>query len=107
MNRTVPPETVQKSLSLVLVTFGLFFFGFLSVTIFDNLDFKSVMFEVMSAITTTGMSFGITGSLSLPSKFILIILMFAGRLGPLTLVYTLATRRRSRIRYPEGHFQVG
>lgn len=107
MSRTVPPETVQKSLSLVLVTFALFFFGFLAITIFDNLEFKSVMFEVMSAITTTGMSFGITGELSTPSQFILTILMFAGRLGPLTLVYTLATRRRSRIRYPEGHFQVG
>lgn len=107
MHRTVSAETVQKSLSLVLVTFGLFFFGFLTITIFDNLEFKSVMFEVMSAITTTGMSFGITGELSTPSKFILTLLMFAGRLGPLTLVYTLATRHRSRIRYPEGHFQVG
>lgn len=107
MSRTVSPETVQKSLSLVLVTAGLFFFGFLAITIFDHLEFKSVMFEVMSAITTTGMSFGITGQLSTPSQFVLTILMFAGRLGPLTLVYTLATRRRSRIRYPEGQFQVG
>lgn len=107
MHRAVSAETVQKSLSLVLVTFGLFFFGFLAITIFDNLEFKSVMFEVMSAITTTGMSFGITGELSKQSKFILTLLMFAGRLGPLTLVYTLATRHRSRIRYPEGHFQVG
>ncbi|WP_298054294.1 TrkH family potassium uptake protein [uncultured Paenalcaligenes sp.] len=107
MHRTVSPETVQKSLSLVLITFGLFFFGLLFITIFDNLPFRSVMFEVMSAITTTGMSFGITGELSLPSQCMLTLLMFAGRLGPLTLVYSLATRRRSRIRYPEGHFQVG
>lgn len=107
MGRTVPPETVQKALSLVLVTFALFFMGFLAITVLDNLEFKRVMFEVMSAITTTGMSFGITEQLSRPSQFILIILMFAGRLGPLTLVYSLATRRRSRIRYPEGTFQVG
>lgn len=107
MHRTVSPETVQKSLSLVLTTFGLFFFGLMFISIFDNQPFRSVMFEVMSAITTTGMSFGITGELSLPSKFMLTILMFAGRLGPLTLVYSLATRRRSRIRYPEAHFQVG
>lgn len=107
MQRTVSPETVQKSLSLVLITFSLFFMGLLFITIFDKLPLRSVMFEVMSAITTTGMSFGITGELSLPSKFVLTLLMFAGRLGPLTLVYSLATRRRSRIRYPEGHFQVG
>src|SRR5690606_37421472 len=107
MQRTVSPETVQKSLSLVLITFSLFFMGLLFITIFDKLPLRSVMFEVMSAITTTGMSFGITGELSLPSKFVLTLLMFAGRLGPLTLVYSIATRRRSRIRYPEGHFQVG
>lgn len=107
MHRAVSSETVQKALALVLITFGLFFFGLLFITIFDDLPFRSVMFEVMSAITTTGMSFGITADLSLPSQFMLTVLMFAGRLGPLTLVYSLATRRRSRIRYPEAHFQVG
>lgn len=107
MHRTVAPETVQKSLALVLISLSLYIFGLLFITIFDNFSLKSMMFEVMSAITTTGMSFGITGALSTPSKCMLIILMFAGRLGPLTLVYSLATRRRSRIRYPEGHFQVG
>lgn len=107
MHRTVPPDTVQKSLALVLTTFSLFFFGLLFITIFDDLPFKSLMFEVMSAITTTGMSFGITADLSAPSQFMLTVLMFAGRLGPLTLVYSLATRRRSRIRYPEAHFPVG
>lgn len=107
MQRSVVPDTVQKSLSLVLITFSLFFIGLLLISLFDHLPLDSLMFEVMSAITTTGMSFGITAELSLPSQFVLTILMFAGRLGPLTLVYSLATRRRSRIRYPEMHFQVG
>lgn len=107
MHRAVSSETVQKALALVLTTFGLFFFGLLFITIFDDLPFRSMMFEVMSALTTTGMSFGITADLSLPSQFMLTLLMFAGRLGPLTLVYSLSTRRRSRIRYPEAHFQVG
>lgn len=107
MHRAVSPETVQKSLALVLITLSLYIFGLMFMTVFDDFSFNSMMFEVMSAITTTGMSFGITGALSTPSKLMLTILMFAGRLGPLTLVYSLATRRRSRIRYPEAHFQVG
>lgn len=107
MQRSVALETVQKALSLVLITFILFFMGLLLISIFDRLPLESLMFEVMSAITTTGMSFGITAELSRPSQIILAILMFAGRLGPLTLVYSLATRRRSRIRYPEMQFQVG
>lgn len=107
LGRSVHAETVQKSLSLVLITFAWFFIGLLLITMFDDMPLRGVMFEVMSAITTTGMSFGITNELSTPSQTVLIFLMFAGRLGPLTLVYSLATRRRSRIRYPEGHFQVG
>ncbi len=107
MQRSVALETVQKALSLVLITFSLFFLGLLLISVFDKIPLESLMFEVMSAITTTGMSFGITAELSRPSQIVLAVLMFAGRIGPLTLVYSLATRRRSRIRYPEMPFQVG
>jgi trk system potassium uptake protein TrkH len=62
---------------------------------------------VVSAIATTGLSRNTTGVLSEPSQAILTLLMFAGRLGPLTLVYSLATQNRSRVRYPETEFQVG
>lgn len=107
MQRSVAPDTVLKALALVIITFALFFSGLLVISLFEDKSLESIMFEVMSAISTTGMSFGITAELSHPSQCILTVLMFAGRLGPLTLVYSLATRRRSRIRYPEMNFQVG
>lgn len=107
MGRSIAPVIVQKSLALVFITTVWFVLGVLFITIFDELPFRSVLFEVMSAVSTTGMSHGITAHLSLPSQAMLTVLMFVGRLGPLTLVYTLARRKRSNVRYPEVSFQVG
>src|SRR5690606_41045154 len=61
--------------------------------------------DLMSAFSTTGISPDLTGTLSLPSQIVLMLLMFVGRLGPLTLVYSLGTQRRSRVRYPETMVQ--
>jgi len=77
------------------------------MTIFEDVPFISILFEVVSALSTTGLSRDLTPHLSLPSQVLLTVLMFVGRLGPLTLVYSLATRKRSRVRYPETEFQVG
>ena len=107
LKRSISPDTVQKSLALVLVTGALAFGSVLLMTIFEKAPFISILFEVVSALSTTGMSRDLTPHLSLPSQALLTVLMFVGRLGPLTLVYSLATRKRSRIRYPEADFQVG
>ncbi|RTZ39228.1 potassium transporter [Candidimonas sp. SYP-B2681] len=105
--RSISPETVQKSLALLLVTTALAFGGVLLMTIFEDIPFISILFEVVAALSTTGLSRDLTPHLSWPSQTLLTVLMFAGRLGPLTLVYSLATQKRSRIRYPEADFQVG
>jgi trk system potassium uptake protein TrkH len=89
------------------VTCALIFVGVLALTILEQAPFISILFEVVSAVSTTGLSRDLTHHLSTPSQFLLALLMFAGRLGPLTLVYSLATQKRSRIRYPETEFQVG
>lgn len=107
MKRSVSPDTVQKSLALLLVTLGLAVISVFLITIFDQEPFIDILFETISALSTTGMSYGLSARLSTPSQTLLIILMFAGRLGPLTLVYSLATQSRSRIRYAETDIQVG
>lgn len=107
LKRSISPETVQKSLALVVVTTALIFIGTLLITLMEDAPFLSLLFEIVSAVSTTGMSHGITPGLSPPSQLMLTLLMFAGRLGPLTLAYSLATQKRSRIRYPATDFQVG
>jgi len=105
--RTIAPDIVQKSLALLLVTAALAFTATLLICIFEKAPFLDLAFEVIAALSTTGASRNLTPSLSTPSHTLLIVLMFVGRLGPLTLIYSLSTQRGSRVRYPESHFQVG
>lgn len=107
--RSISPDTIQKSLALLLVTSALTITGVLLITIFEQerTHFVDIMFEVVSAVSTTGLSRNTTSELSGASQFVLALLMFAGRLGPLTLIYSIATQKRSRVRYPETEFQVG
>ncbi|MCZ4330213.1 TrkH family potassium uptake protein [Castellaniella denitrificans] len=107
MHRTIAPETIQKALALMMVSGLLVCLGIFLVSLFENQPFIAVVMEVMSAFTTTGISPDLTRTLSLPSQTVLILLMFIGRLGPLTLVYSLGTQRRSRVRYPETVVQIG
>ncbi len=107
MKRSIEPETIQKSLALVFVTVGFAVTGLFLLTIFEDQPFLDLLFEIVSALSTTGMSRDLTPVLSTPSQAVLLTMMFAGRLGPLTLVYTLATRQHSRVRHPVAQFPVG
>ena len=107
LKRAVSPDTVQKSLALLLITATLIFCGTLIMTLLESAPFLSILFEVVSAISTTGLSRDLTTTLSAPSQFLLITLMLIGRLGPLTLIYSLSTQGKGRVRYPETSFQVG
>lgn len=107
LNRSIAPAVIQKSLALVLLTCMLGFSSLLIITLLEDLPLLDLLFEVVSALSTTGLSRNLTADLSTPSQMLLTLLMFAGRLGPLTLIYSLATQKRSRIRHPGTEFQVG
>ncbi len=67
-----------------------------------------MLFEVVSAFGTVGLSTGITPELSPAGRMILIIVMFAGRVGPLTLVFSLAKRmQKAPVKYPEERIMIG
>ncbi|GAI66904.1 unnamed protein product [marine sediment metagenome] len=71
-------------------------------------DFIKVLFEVVSAFGTVGLSTGITSSLSIAGKIIIIITMFTGRIGPLGLALSLIQKREPEIiKYPEEKIMVG
>jgi Trk-type K+ transport system membrane component len=67
-----------------------------------------VLFEVVSAFATVGLSTGITADVGTPAQLMLVALMFVGRLGPITLVSALALRERQRLyHHPEGRPLIG
>jgi Trk-type K+ transport system membrane component len=72
------------------------------------LEFMDVLFEATSAFATVGLSTGITAGLSIPSKLVLIVSMFVGRIGTLTLALALSQKvASSQYKYPNAHFMVG
>lgn len=100
---------VQRQ-ALVIVVFsasvvGAFTFLLMAITPFG---FERVLFEVISAFGTVGLSMGITPELSTTAKAIIVGLMFVGRIGPLTLASALAAReRRALTRVPEERIIIG
>lgn len=111
-NRYVSQETVNRSLTLVVLSFlFISFVTFLLLTIRDfdlNHSFMSVLFETVSAFGTVGLSTGITPELPIPEKYILVMVMFTGRLGPLTLIAAMVFKQKKiKIKYPEEDILIG
>lgn len=107
-NHSVAKVTSFKALAVVSITGILIFLGLFSLLLLEpNQHFLDLLFEAVSAACTVGLSRGVTGELQPASLFVLMILMFAGRLGPLTLAYLIATPKKSRIKHPQTDIQIG
>lgn len=107
-NRSIGQSQVMKALAVTSVTMMMIFMGIFTISAIEHdADFLDVAFEVVSAVCTVGLSRGLTAELSPISQSLLIFMMFAGRLGPLTLAYFIATPNKSRIQYPSTHIQIG
>lgn len=112
--RRVPTAQVFQALAIITVFLSMHFVFTLLLAITEDvvahsdLSFQSIIFETMSASATVGLSTGITPNLTDAGKLVLCGAMFFGRLGPLTLVYALTQRQRSkRFRYPESTIRMG
>jgi Trk-type K+ transport system membrane component len=105
----INPSVVREALTVALVYVACNAFGVFLMQRFEpDLDLMSIMFEVTSALATLGQSTGVTYDLSEPSKWLLAIAMYTGRIGPVLFAASLALRSRHRLyRYPEGRPLVG
>lgn len=72
-----------------------------------NIAVSDIIFELVSAFSTTGLSTGITPHLSWGSKVLEIVMMFGGRVGVLTLISVLSFKKESNAMYPEGNITIG
>ena len=80
---------------------------FLICLIEPMIGFVDVLFEMVSAFATVGVSTGISGNLSAGSKIITMMVMYIGRLGPLTMASLWGSAKSSLVRYPEGDIAIG
>jgi len=106
--RSVPPEIVQRAISLCVVYFGVITAAIFLFTVTERGDdFLVHMFEAASAFNTVGLSMGLTPDLSPAGKVAAIILMYLGRVGPLTFTAAVALHSRApRTRYRFAHEDV-
>lgn len=113
--RTISNETVLKAYAVFLffVVGNIVGPFVLAITEADLLasgkyDFLDLVFEHVSAASTVGLSTGLTSELSSSGKVVLVVAMFIGRVGTLTLAYLVGKRVMStNYKYPQGHTMVG
>lgn len=106
--RRIPRALIAKALSVLALAIVIQLVGTVALVASDGLALREALFEVTSALGTVGLSLGPTPELSPFGKLLLVVLMFVGRLGPITLVLALAARsRRRRHSYPEEEIAIG
>ena len=109
--REIHPEDVQKSFIVISVFTVLLFTATILIAAFEsnnNIPLMAIIFETSSAFGTCGLSMGITSSLSLPSQFVLMVLMFIGRVGLIAFLFSIRRKeRKSYYSYPTERIIIG
>jgi len=106
--RQIPATDIYQALTIVLLSgFTLLTMSFF-ITLTHQSDLIKVIFEVASALGTVGLSLGFTPELNPIEQLIIIITMFLGRVGPLTLGFALAyNQKQPEVHYPRGKIMIG
>lgn len=105
--RSIGLEQVLKVMALTLISVFVVFVGIFLIALSHDGQFLDICFEVASAFGTVGLTRDYTSSLNDFGRVVIVVIMFLGRVGPLTLGFFLATRTQPRIRYPEADIHLG
>ncbi len=108
--RRIPNYLVYRAMAVAAISLSLVVFVTMVLSITEDADFMTLFFETTSAFGTVGLTLNYSPNLSLIGKIIISITMFAGRVGPLTLVLAFAQRaikNKGNLKYPEDRIIVG
>jgi trk system potassium uptake protein TrkH len=105
--RQIPGEIVERAQVILAISLSLVLGAAFLLLTFGQGTFLAVLFESFSAVGTVGLSMGLTPQLTSAGRFVLIVAMFAGRLGPLTVATALAGPSHEGVRYPQERISVG
>ena len=108
--RRIPTEIVRSALCIVVLGLSTLSISCMCLMAVEDISFLDIMFEVISALGTVGLSRGITGELCTFSKLILVLTMYIGRIGPITMVVAILRRgQKNSVKYmmPEERVIVG
>ena len=108
---TISRKTLERAACILLIALGVVFIDIVLLCIAEpSQPLISILYEAVSAGATVGLSCSMTGAMGIPGRIIIIVTMFIGRVGPLTLALALSHRQTSgkdKLKYPEAHIMIG
>jgi trk system potassium uptake protein TrkH len=106
---TVPENQVMDAMTIVTIVSGLAVVGAVLIAATSPIGFTDALFETVSALATVGLTAGVTTSLSIPGKLLIILFMYFGRVGVLTLSlgFLMGDRAEERYRYANTNLLIG
>ncbi|MEH6943475.1 TrkH family potassium uptake protein [Bacillus sp. JJ722] len=105
--RTIDQNVVLKALAISTASLLFVVMAIFILTITEDASLTEIMYEVLSAFGTVGLTMGLTYHLSAVGKLVLIFIMFLGKIGPLTLLFSLARKDTNTVRYPTEDVLTG
>ena len=107
--RTVPAGKVMDAMTIVAVISALAIFGGIFISATSPVSFTDGLYEAVSALATVGLTAGVTGKLSIAAQILIIIYMYFGRVGVLTLSlgFLMGNRAEERYRYAQTNLLIG
>lgn len=106
--KRISQEIINRSLAIATIGIILIIIVSFILTVTEPGNFLDLLFETTSAFATVGLTRGITPSLTYFGKILIILTMYAGRVGPLTMALVFARRSKpGNYRYSEGNIMVG
>lgn len=105
--RSIDPATVQKALAVTIIAVLTAVASTFVLLLTEEGNFLDLAFEVVSALSTVGLSRNVTPNLSAAGQWLIMLLMLIGRVGPLTLAFVIAHPHGAAIRYPAAQVAIG
>jgi len=107
--RTIPESQVLDAMTIGLIMLFLSVFGGIFISATSPVGFTDALYESVSALATVGLTAGVTGSLSVPAQLLIIVYMYFGRVGVLTisLGFLMGNRAEERFRYADTNLLIG
>ena len=107
--RTIPDSQVLDAMTIAFIMILFAVFGGIFISATSEVGFTDALYESISALATVGLTAGVTGSLSIPAQLLIIVYMYFGRVGVLTISLGFLTgdRAKERFRYAETNLLIG
>jgi trk system potassium uptake protein len=105
--KTIRNQILFRALAILSIGILFIFIATMLLTFTEDAGLMPILFEVVSAFGTVGLLMSFTPHLSSLGKIIIMFIMFLGKMGPLTLVYSISKPEKTKVRYPDGEMFTG